>query len=732
MESSHLSQITPTSSSSLKKSSPLKHVTPIIKKYNCQRQAKNGKSVKLKQQGKITEKVPVIYCIFPEIISKSDLLFEHHLYLQEHGIQNPKPVQDLVTGMDLLDAALRRAEKYLEKQGNPSDYSSDHGEHNGDDLGDAEEEGITSSIVASQQNATINRPVHLRNRNRVLKKRNQLQKDLEHALPLAASDEHLVSKEQSWGLAVSFYVKVKERYEKQKPEIFAKFTDLLHLKTFQITDFYHRVIALLNDSPDLCEEFLLFLLPDQALLCGKFMEHLALTEMTSFLKKLEVYFAKQPQHMKKIVASWNRLAETSDLTLEKVRNTMLPLLKNNTLLVDSFLELFPSGRPPESKMTDFAQLNCDDVDSEHSGEEDLYESIEIPEENDDPYGGENCQCCCHNSTDASYSNRSKHCDPCGMKFISGKVFKQTEHGLRPVKIEFRNGSTASNIKRLNVDHQKLSRPRSRRGRLNIAQNSTKQEECKQNVETDDEFPSKVKSPRQRSKISKSTCEKSSSTLPLSLDRKLPVGKLSPSSIPLTHDQDGLATLCENSYQPKLDESKSLQSDLTISKGDFELGSSECEGIIEVQHDDNMLSDKEYDDEELEEESLQDNSFQDIQNAENVAFDTDAKEDEVGVQDDTKSVEDISMDDKDENCEEEEEGSVDISGASSDCDMEDSSEDNEGASWTREEDRIILCTFKSEPDKEKTLSKINAQLPHRTLEEISRRFQLLISLIQRMG
>lgn len=44
-------------SSILKKTSPLKHITPIIKKYNCQRQAKNGKSVKLKSQGKKAEEV---------------------------------------------------------------------------------------------------------------------------------------------------------------------------------------------------------------------------------------------------------------------------------------------------------------------------------------------------------------------------------------------------------------------------------------------------------------------------------------------------------------------------------------------------------------------------------------------------------------------------------------------------------------------------------------------------
>lgn len=706
-DSCHSGQSVHSSSPLLKKASPLKHVTPIIKKYDCQRQAKNGKSLKLKPQGKIME--------------------------EDLGVQPSKPVQNLAAGMDSLDAALRNAEKYLGKQEGPSDYSLDPGlEHNGDDLGDAEEEGTSSSTVASQQNATINRPVHLRNRNRVLKKRNQLQKDLEHALPLATSDEHLVSEEKSKVLSQSYFLKVRDRYENQNPAVFSKFVELMNdfgKRLYSISDFYHQVINLLEDSPDLCEEFLLFLHPDQALQCGKFMEHLALTEMKSFLNKLEVCFSKQPQHLKKIFASWTRLAENPNLTLEMVRNTILPLLRNNTFLSDSFLELLPTGRPPESKMTDFAQLNCDDVDSEHSGEEDVYEFLDIPEDNDDRYGGENCQCCCHSSEDTSYSNRSKHCDPCGIKFIAGKVFMQREHGLRPVKIEFRNGSTTSNMKRLN-DHKQLSRPRSRRGRTSTTQVSIKQEECKHSVETDDEFPIKSKSPRQRPKISKSMREKPASARCLSLNRKPSGGKLSPSSLTVIHDQDAVAAPCGDENQPKLDLS-TLQTDQPRNKDHCHLGESESNVDIEIHHDNHLLSDKECEEEQVKEECHQGNSYQEIQNAECMVSDTDTKDDEIDVQDEDKSAEYISMDEKDEDYEEEE-ACVDNSGTSSDCDMEYSSEDNEAASWTREEDRIILCTFQSEPDKEKTLTIINAQLPHRTRNEINRRFQLLINLIQKMG
>lgn len=55
------------------------------------------------------------------------------------------------------------------------------------------------------------------------------------------------------------------------------------------------------------------------------------------------------------------------------------------------------------------------MDGDYSGEEETFERVEIPQENDDPYGGEHCQCCCHDSTDPTFCNRTKHCMACGIK-----------------------------------------------------------------------------------------------------------------------------------------------------------------------------------------------------------------------------------------------------------------------------------------------------------------------------
>ncbi|KAJ1524371.1 hypothetical protein ONE63_010872 [Megalurothrips usitatus] len=667
--------------------------------------------------------------------------------------QNVTPVlPDMVAGMNSLEAALRKVEKCMAGSSQPDtplDDALDHGvEANVDDVPDGEDEGVSSSCAVShQQTPGSIRSAHPRGRNRVLKKRNQLRKDLEHALPLAASDQSLLNDERSHAYASSFFLKVKERYETQNSNIFPKFMEIFHQfgnSYCSVTDLYHRVINLLEGDPDLCEEFLLFLLPKQALKCGKFMEHLALTEMSSFLRKLELQFAKQPQQLKKILATWARLAENPDVSLEAVRSSILPLLRGNSFLVDSFIELLPPEKPPESKMTDFDHVVCEEMDGEHSGEEETFERLEIPPEIDDPYGGENCQCCCHStSSDPGALNRTKHCTPCGIKFISGKVFMQTEHGLRPARIEFSgNGSLSCNLKRLNVDHQKLSRPRSRRGRTNTSQGAVKVEEGKHSMETDDEavFTSKIKSPRLRPKISKANREKPSTARSLPMNQasyscRASAINLNSPPLSLTHDQVPPPTSSPNTDEklPALDFadlSNVLKKDQDDTEKRRRLSGDDAK--------DNLA------DQPLNAGIKEECRIEDEMNGSNErgnrSIDTDKKlefiEDEL--KDEDCASDDVSMEEMDQRADDFEEeddddvaSNMDVSGASSECDMEEPSEIKEGPTWTREEDRIILCTFQSEPDKDKNFNKIRAQLPHRTVAEISSRFQLLMNLIQQM-
>jgi len=90
--------------------------------------------------------------------------------------------------------------------------------------------------------------------------------------------------------ALAYFLKTKERLESDK-ETFDKFLELMNdfnSTNNNVVDLYHRIAGLLSQYPDLCEEFLAFLLPEQAIQCERFMEHLSLAEMMSFLKKIEV------------------------------------------------------------------------------------------------------------------------------------------------------------------------------------------------------------------------------------------------------------------------------------------------------------------------------------------------------------------------------------------------------------------------------------------------------------
>lgn len=47
----------------------------------------------------------------------------------------------------------------------------------------------------------------------------------------------------------------------------------------------------------------------------------------------------------------------------------------------------------------------------------LYENIELPTATcqEDPYGGENCKCDCHNTDEGNLKNNSEHCVSCGTR-----------------------------------------------------------------------------------------------------------------------------------------------------------------------------------------------------------------------------------------------------------------------------------------------------------------------------
>ncbi|KZC04254.1 GON-4-like protein [Dufourea novaeangliae] len=216
-------------------------------------------------------------------------------------------------------------------------------------------------------------------------------------------------------------------------------------KDVMAINLYRDVCEKLREYPELCTDFLLFLKPHQAAMIDKSVEYIMLQKMNEFVNVAQIYFAKQPSRIAKMMQAITQLSSDPLTTLEDVHTTMGPIFKGHSLVMDLFLQILPTAKPPESVFASnmFENLTCPvgphdkhKVYTEDASE--LYENIELPVSGsqEDPYGGENCRCNCHNGDDSICKSIPEHCVSCGTRFLNGKIYLQTSEGLRPAKIIF--------------------------------------------------------------------------------------------------------------------------------------------------------------------------------------------------------------------------------------------------------------------------------------------------------
>lgn len=178
-----------------------------------------------------------------------------------------------------------------------------------------------------------------------------------------------------------------------------------------VCDLYKKVKSLFASHSDLIEDFVAFLTPEQAVECGVFMDHLLLTTMSDFLNMIDIYFAKSPHQIKKIHSVLESLATKPNINTESVINTVLPLLKGNPVLKDYFVHLLPNMRPPDNFCTDYEEVEYSELNSDVSDDEEIMETIHLPEV-EDLYGGDLCPCDCHEKT---IKVQGQHCVSCSLK-----------------------------------------------------------------------------------------------------------------------------------------------------------------------------------------------------------------------------------------------------------------------------------------------------------------------------
>ena len=110
---------------------------------------------------------------------------------------------------------------------------------------------------------------------------------------------------------------------------------------------YWDVCEKLHAYPELCTDFLLFLKPHQAAMMDKSVEYIMLQKMSEFINVAQIYFAKQPSRIAKIMQAITQLSSDPQTTLEQVHTTMSPILKGHPLVMDLFLQIIPTAKPPE-------------------------------------------------------------------------------------------------------------------------------------------------------------------------------------------------------------------------------------------------------------------------------------------------------------------------------------------------------------------------------------------------
>lgn len=145
--------------------------------------------------------------------------------------------------------------------------------------------------------------------------------------------------------AIAYYDKLRESLDL---EDYNKIMQMLNdFESGDAVDLYRDVQAILRPKYyELAEDFLFFLKEKEASAVGQLMPWLELQARVKFLRKLEVYLKDQPSQLKKIYNTMQDLAKSQDVTTEKIKTTIVPMLKGNAILMDFFLQNFRDERPP--------------------------------------------------------------------------------------------------------------------------------------------------------------------------------------------------------------------------------------------------------------------------------------------------------------------------------------------------------------------------------------------------
>ncbi|KAF4524962.1 hypothetical protein B566_EDAN014479 [Ephemera danica] len=677
---------------SIKKASPLKHVTPILRKYSAHRnKAKISKKLHpylaVPRVRKAQPCVMIKDTVDPPSPPELDELEE-----EEHEEQHtpPSPVAE--------EPGAQETEALIEDdvvENNEADFDPPSSP-----LKDNEED-LAALMRASTTITTCQRPPPI--------KRSRHAKEIEATLACLKPEDPTAKEDRENHLATAFFNKVREELLADgEEEKFLEFADALtSSEETGVVKMNSRVQAVLEGHPNLFAEFLAF-------------------------------FSRQPHVIRMVIGNLAALAEQPKVTEEDVKAIMLPLLRTSPLLTDLLLAMLPASQTPDSMMVDFEDLLCEE--GEVADDEDPVEMLHIPVDDfKDPYGGDACICTCHTDTeDERYKSRTEHCIPCGLKFIHGKIYVQAGKTLRPAKVSFLNEDIHEAINRLTAfstsGRTSVTRYRKRTGNsFSNDPSGIKDSPPKLALdESDNEDSENYRNFSEFSSPKSSRCKAKSK----SKDAIIQNGTADFSKELMVH----LSPETKNHHEPLLSPTGSSSCDLppcdseVLSPPEPDSAAPGDEDIVEEEEDDLDL-DEEVEEEEEDFEDIDeivDESSQEVQCCEpiqvhqnGVAIPEVKEEPEIKLESVIKVEEEMI-----------EEPSRDSPPPSSSehqniptCSTVSPDKD---PCWTRDEDKAILQAFQQGGTAQRMLLTVRQLLPERTAEQIMGRFQILLKLLQQMS
>lgn len=184
------------------------------------------------------------------------------------------------------------------------------------------------------------------------RRKNKLRKDFLTNLAIATPDNPDVERHKNEMFAVAYYDKLRETLEF---EDYHKIMRILNdFGAGDVIDLYNDVQAILVPKyQELAEDFLFFLRQKEAATVGKLIPWLQMQTRVKFLRKLEVGLKDQPAQLKRVYNTLMELSKSESINMEKIKATLIPMLKGNKILMDLLLQNF-KDEPPPSRYFNFS------------------------------------------------------------------------------------------------------------------------------------------------------------------------------------------------------------------------------------------------------------------------------------------------------------------------------------------------------------------------------------------